>query len=94
MPRLGGDINNKYSSFWLTKGDYLRLKNIEIGYNFQKAAWLNKLGVQSMRVYVAGTNLLTFTSLDDYDPEKLSTDLRGDVHPNTKTYSFGINVKF
>lgn len=94
MPRLGGDINNKYSSFWLTKGDYLRLKNIEIGYNFQKAPWLTKLGVQSMRVYVAATNLLTFTSLDDYDPEKQSSDLRGDVHPNTKTYSFGINVKF
>lgn len=94
MPRLGGEINNRYSSFWLTKGDYLRLKNIEIGYNFQKAPWLTKLGVQSLRVYVAGTNLLTFTPLDDYDPEKQSTDLRGDVHPNTKTYSFGINVKF
>lgn len=94
MPRMGGEINNRYSSFWLTKGDYLRLKNLEIGYNFQKAAWLAKVGVQSLRVYVAGTNLLTFTPLDDYDPEKQSGDLRNDVHPNTKTYSFGINVKF
>lgn len=94
MPRMGGEINNRYSSFWLTKGDYLRLKNIEIGYNFQKSAWLTKVGVQSLRVYVSGTNLLTFTPLDDYDPEKQSTDMRNDVHPNTKTYSFGVNVKF
>lgn len=94
MPRLGGEINNRYSSFWLTDGKYLRLKNLEIGYNFEKKAWLGKLGVQNLRVYVAGTNLLTFTSLDDYDPEKQSGDLRNDVHPNTRTYSFGVNVKF
>ena len=94
MPRMGGTINNTMSSFWLTKGDYLRLKNIEIGYTFKKEAWMNKIGVQSLRLYLAGTNLLTFTSLDDYDPEKQSGDTRNDVHPNTKTYSFGINVKF
>lgn len=94
MPRLGGEINNRYSSFWLTKGDYLRLKNLEIGYTFDKKNWLSRMGVQSLRVYLAGTNLLTFTSLEDYDPEKLSGDLRNDVHPNTRTYSFGVNVKF
>ena len=69
MPRLGGTINNNYSSFWLTKGDYLRLKNLEIGYTFRQREFLTKLGVQSIRLYLAGTNLLTFTSLDDYDPE-------------------------
>jgi TonB-linked SusC/RagA family outer membrane protein len=94
MPRLGGTINNNYSSFWLTKGDYLRLKNLEIGYTFRQREFLTKLGVQSVRLYLAGTNLLTFTPLDDYDPEKLSTDSRNDVHPNTRTYSFGVNVKF
>ena len=94
MPRLGNTNNDIYSSFWLTKGDYLRLKNIEIGYTFRNEAWMSKLGVKSLRLYVAGTNLLTFTSLDDYDPEKQSSDMRNDVHPNTKTYSFGVNVKF
>ena len=90
----GIKVNNNYSSFWLTKGDYLRLKNLEIGYTFRQREFLTKLGVQSLRLYLAGTNLLTFTSLDDYDPEKLSTDSRNDVHPNTRTYSFGVNVKF
>ena len=45
MPRLGGTINNNYSSFWLTKGDYLRLKNLEIGYTSGKRV-LTKLGVR------------------------------------------------
>lgn len=94
MPRLGNSNNDIYSSFWLTSGDYLRLKNIEIGYTFSHEKWMTKVGVQSLRLYVAGTNLLTFTSLDDYDPEKQSSDLRNDVHPNTKTYSLGVNVKF
>ena len=86
--------NGLIGSFWLTKGDYLRLKNLELGYTFRQRELLTKLGVQSVRLYLAGTNLLTFTPLDDYDPEKLSTDSRNDVHPNTRTYSFGVNVKF
>lgn len=94
MPRMGGDYNNTYSSFWLTSGDYLRLKSLELGYTFRKNAALAKIGVQSLRLYLAGSNLLTFTSLDDYDPEKSGSDTRNDVHPNVRSYSFGINVKF
>ena len=93
MPRLGNTENEVYSSFWLKKSDYLRLKNMEIGYTFP-AHWLKGIGVQNVRFYVAGTNLLTFTPLKNYDPEKSSGDMRNDVHPNTRTYSFGVNVKF
>lgn len=93
MPRLGNTFNDKYSSFWLSKVDYLRLKNLEIGYTFRQPQ-LGHFGIQSIRLYLAGTNLLTFTPLDDYDPEKKSSDSRNDVHPNTRTYSFGVNVKF
>lgn len=93
MPALGNSFNEQYSSFWLDKADYLRLKNIELGYTFPKG-WLKKLGVSNVRVYLQSTNLLTFTSLDNYDPEKTSTDTRSDVHPNVKSFSVGINVKF
>ena len=93
MPRLGNTENEVYSSFWLKKSDYLRLKNMEIGYTFP-AHWLKGIGVQNVRFYVAGTNLLTFTPLKNYDPEKSSGDMRNDVHPNTRTYSFVVNVKF
>ena len=76
------------------KGDYLRLKNLEIGYTFRQREFLTKLGVQSLRLYLAGTNLLTFTSLDDYDPEKLSTDSRNDVHPNTRLIHLVLTLNF
>ncbi len=94
MPRMGGDYNNTYSSFWLTSGSYLRLKSVELGYTFTKNPTLMKAGISSLRVYLSGNNLLTFTSLDDYDPEKGSSDMRNDVHPNSKAYSLGVIVKF
>lgn len=93
MPRLGNANNEKYSSFWLNKSNYLRLKNLEIGYTL-KGNSLVKIGIQNIRFYLAGSNLLTFTPLKNYDPEKSSGDMRNDVHPNEKTYSFGINVVF
>lgn len=94
MPRLGNNMNERYSSFWLDKADYLRLKNIELGYTFHDMPWMKTIGLQNMRVYVQASNLLTITSLDNYDPEKASGDTRGDVHPNTKTFSFGVNINF
>lgn len=93
MPRLGNSYNETYSSFWLDKADYLRLKNLEVGYTFGEGK-LAFLGIESMRIYFQSTNLVTFTSFHDYDPEKSSGDMRADAHPNTKTFSFGVNIKF
>ena len=93
MPRLGNSYNETYSSFWLKKADYLRLKNLEFGYTFNKGT-LKTVGIDKLRVYFQATNLLTFTPLENYDPEKSSTDTRSDAHPNTKSFSFGVNVNF
>ena len=70
-----------------------RLKNIELGYTFDKKL-IHHIGASSLRVYVQASNLLTITSLKNYDPEKSSGDTRGDVHPNVKSFSFGVNVNF
>lgn len=93
MPVLGNTMNDVYSSFWLEKADYLRLKNLELGYTFRQSV-LTKAGISSLRLYVTASNLLTFTSLENWDPEKSSGDSRNDVHPNMRTYSVGVNVKF
>ena len=82
-------MNDNYSSFWLEKAGYLRLKNLEFGYTLY-----NKIRVSSLRIYLAATNLLTFTPLENWDPEKSSGDARNDVHPNMRTYSIGVNVQF
>lgn len=94
MPRLGNSYNDTYSSFWLTKADYLRLKNLELGYTFKNNPVLLKASIKELRLYIAGSNLLTWSYLDNYDPEKTSSDARNDAHPTAKTYSFGLNVKF
>lgn len=93
MPALGNSMNDAYSSFWLESSNYLRLKNLDFGYTFRQPQ-LAVLGVSSVRVYFAATDLLTFTPLKNWDPEKSSGDSRNDVHPNMRTYSFGINIQF
>lgn len=93
LPALGRSVNDKMSSFWLERSDYLRLKNLEIGYTFRQPG-LEKAGISHIRVYLSGTNLLTFTKLEDWDPEKTSGDTRNDIHPNMRTYSIGLNIEF
>lgn len=91
MPALGNTMNEQFSSFWLENASYLRLKNFEFGYTFGQ---LPKIGVSKLRIYFAGTNLLTFTKLDNWDPEKGAGDTRNDNYPNAKSFSFGVNVTF
>ena len=55
---------------------------------------LRQAGIRQARIYLQATNLLTLTSLENKDPEKASGDMRGDIHPNTKSISFGVNINF
>jgi len=69
---------------------YIRLKNVEVGYTFQRGI-LNKIGVGSVRVYVNGFNLYTWSKNDIWgDPENMG--FMG--YPLTRTYNAGINVGF
>lgn len=63
-----------------------------MGYNLPKS-WLSKVGVERIKVYVAGENLLTFTGLDGIDPEAPS-DNRGAFYSNVKKVSLGLKVQF
>jgi len=93
-PRWGNLTNNTtYSSFWLKDASYLRLKNLEIGYTLP-ADLTNRVNINKARIYFSGINLLTFTELKDYDPEKLTNDDRNRDYPKAKVYSVGINLIF
>lgn len=90
MPRLtfndtGG---SQISSAFVEDASYLRLKNIEIGYTFNKSL----PGVDYLRIYASGQNLLTWTDYNGLDPE--STDLidRG-TYPQTAAVMFGAKIK-
>ena len=92
----GTHDNNKNgnSSLFLYDASYLRLKNVEIGYNVSPN-WLRKFHVQQARIYVQGLNLLTFDKLGDVDidPETKSGD-GASWYPIQKVFKFGIDITF
>lgn len=86
--------NYAVSTFWVEDASYLRVKSMEIGYNFQAKAF-SKLGISSMRVYVNGNNLLTFCNLyPGEDPEYPTVSANSEPYPLTRTFNFGLNVNF
>ena len=93
-PRLGTTRSNnnvQTSDYWTRDMSFLRLKNAEIGYTFPKK-WTKQAKIQALRIYVAGTNLLTFSKFKLWDPE-LDTAI-GAKYPITRNISLGLNVNF
>lgn len=93
-PRLSSvsRYNNAWvSDWWVVNGEYLRLKNMQIGYNVPTKV-LAKTPFSRLNVYLAGTNLLTFSHFPYVDPE--SPSVSNGYYPQQKTYSFGLNVSF
>ncbi|WP_396184849.1 SusC/RagA family TonB-linked outer membrane protein [Flavobacterium sp.] len=94
VARLGGASSNGYmSDYNLQQTSYIRLKTASLGYDFSKPI-LDKLGFTQLRVYLAGTNLFTISTLDKYkiDPEVQSGSVR--VYPQQRTVSLGLNMSF
>lgn len=93
-PRLTygqNENNSKNSTWWLRNMSMLRVKDIEVGYRFPKT-WMGKIGVKSLRLYLKGSNLLTFSKFKMWDPE-LDTG-NGMKYPIMKSVSFGLDVNF
>ncbi len=84
---------SRRSDFWVTNVQYLRLRNLEVAYNIPKT-FLSKLGVSAMRVYVNGTNLVSFDNLKsiEVDPEISSNGAL--VYPPQRLYNTGFALTF
>ncbi|MEG2471450.1 MAG: TonB-dependent receptor, partial [Bacteroidales bacterium] len=91
IPRAGE--TRHFDTHILENASFVRLKNVQIAYDFPKT-WMNKTGFLSgLRVYVVGRNLLTFTNYSGYDPE-VDSNLQLGNYPNSRQYSFGIELTF
>lgn len=91
-PRLtaGDNVNNNRNSTWrMRDGSFLRLKNMEIGYSMPKRI-LDKTFITSLRFYVSGQNLLTFSKFKLWDPELNSSD--GSKYPLSRVFTVGVNI--
>jgi TonB-linked SusC/RagA family outer membrane protein len=91
--------NMRGSSAWVKNGDFLKISNIQVGYNFDKSL-LKALSIQSTRLYVSVQNVFCISSYNKYgDPEAgqgsvLYTGLDTGRYPNPRIYSFGLNIQF
>jgi hypothetical protein len=77
------------NNYWLRSTDYVRLKNVEIGYNISNV-FMDKLGIHGLRIYMSGLNLITLTKLTSFDPESNSNN----AYPLNKVYNVGMSLTF
>lgn len=94
-PRLlpQNNKNSAQSTFWLRSADYLRFKNIELGYDLPKS-WLKSSGISSTRLYFTAQNIYTWSNLKEYqiDPESSRTGIT--TYPQQKVYNVGCQISF
>ena len=101
QPRLGNATHNYdlANSYMVEDGSYLRLKNIQLGYSFNRNV-LSKLRLSRLKLYISVENALTFTKFDGFDPEFISgNNAQQGVYnltqyPQSRSVSFGINLGF
>ena len=75
----------------LKSAAYLRLKNVQITYSFPASIY-RKLGMTGLKVYLNGTNLYTWSKIDNIDPETLNAS--GEGYPQQSVYNLGVNINF
>jgi TonB-linked SusC/RagA family outer membrane protein len=105
IPRATSDAtatanNRRSSSRFIEDGSFLRIKNVTLGYNFNKE-WIKRFKFENLRVYFTAQNLYTFTNYTGLDPEVnyvgdnntiIGTDFF--TYPQSRSYNLGINIKF
>lgn len=95
LPRFteANEANNSPNSrIWMVDGSYARLRNLEIGYTINK---IPVLGISSLRIYINGSNLLTFSAFKGNDPENVGGGYQNAIrYPLTKIYNVGFKVNF
>ena len=91
-PRLSNYIvenNNQTSTWFMRDGSFLRLKQLEVGYTFPD--FIKKAYLTSLRLYLSGTNLLTFSKFKLWDPEMAGNGLG---YPVQRTFNIGVQMNF
>lgn len=80
--------NNRISTYWIRNADYLRLKNVQLGYTLPSSV-TRRIGLSNLRLFTSAFNLATITKLKDLDPESLFSS-----YPLYKSYNIGLTAKF
>lgn len=89
----GTNTNYRNSTFLLFNASYLRLKNLQLSYDFPQSL-TNKLHLSSAEIFINAKNLFTITPMPAYDPEKNLSENRFHTYPSYQTFTGGIRIKF
>ena len=101
LPALSATVTNSETSpnsYFVEDGSYMRLKNLQVGYTFP-SEFSEKIGADSFRFNIQGSNILTFTKYEGFDPEIISNDnltlgVDNQIYPLSRILSLGVNIKF
>lgn len=96
MLRFDSSWDQYDSSFWVHRIDYLKLKNLQIGYSFPEKI-VSKLKLSRLYLYANAQNLFTIMwhkGYEGYDPERNTFDSGWDYYPTPRTFTFGLNINF
>ncbi|MBW8199852.1 SusC/RagA family TonB-linked outer membrane protein [Flagellimonas abyssi] len=94
-PRPKPDTHLHLFPFAVRDASYVRLRTLTLGYNIPRDTF-SKIGLQSAKVYLTGTNLFTFTDFKSYSPEQtpLNNDQNGSAFPETRNITLGVKLGF
>ena len=92
-PRWGTTIDQAASGtrYWYD-GSYLRLKNVELSYTFQKSNWLKKMGIKNCRIYLNGDNLYMWTKMPDDRESNTGYSSSDGAYPTMRRFNLGIDI--
>lgn len=90
-PQKQTQKNTEPADHWVIDASYLRLKNVQLGYTLPPSLTEN-LGLRRTRIFIGGTNLLTFSELTDWGTDAETVTGRTDYYQPVKTYTIGLNV--
>ena len=87
--------DNSQSSFWVQEVNFIKLKNLQLGYSFP-SAFTSRLGLQKLYLYGNAQNLFVIVSKDyeGYDPERNTFNSGNNIYPTPRIISFGANLNF
>jgi hypothetical protein len=96
MPRIHShysyNMNKEASTWWLRNGNFIRFKNLEVGYSVPKN-FARQIGLEAVRIYMLGNNLYVWDSLKLWDPEQGNRN-KGMNYPMSRTFTLGLEINF
>ena len=92
VPRADDPMNHS-NSYWIENASFVRLKNLQLAYQFPQQLIQKSHVFKGLKVYASGRNLLTFTKYTGIDPE-IDSEISSAEYPNTKQYIIGVEFTF